>query len=419
MKSIVEMRQERAAIYEGAMAILEKARNENRDLTAEERQEYDRRLADIDRLKGDIERLERAEEVAKELAAKASREEQARKSADKAEARVVRAVDTPEYRAAFDVYLRGGLERMTPEQRNLLVAAGTPEEARAQSAVTGNLGGYLIPTDMLNRIFDAMKAFGGVRQVATILPTTSGAPLQMPSANDTANMGELIADEITDATEQDITFGQVTLGAYLYSSKEVRVPITLLQDSAFPLEGYITRKLGERLGRITNLHFTTGTGTNQPQGIVTGATLGKTGASATAVAYPELIDLIYSVDAAYRNGAKWMMHDTTIAALQKLVDNNGRPLWQPGLTQGAPDTILGYPYVANSDMPAMAANAKSILFGDLSTYHIRDVMDATLYRLNESYIKRFQIGFIMFLRSDGRCIDAGTHPIRFFQNAAA
>jgi HK97 family phage major capsid protein len=138
-----------------------------------------------------------------------------------------------------------------------------------------------------------------------------------------------------------------------------------------------------------------------------------------------LVDLLHAVDPAYRNlpTSKWMFHDSTLKALRLLVDGNNRPLWQPGLTagfgQGFPETILDKPYVINNDMPVMAANAYSVLYGDLSKYKVRRVASGTtVLRLVERYADYLQVGYIGFLRADGQLLDAGTHPIAAFQNSA-
>ena len=120
-----------------------------------------------------------------------------------------------------------------------------------------------------------------------------------------------------------------------------------------------------------------------------------------------------------------MFADSTLKALKKIKipqfsgDTNGMPLWQPGLVQGQPDRILGYPFVINQDVAAMAASAKAIVFGDLSKYLIRDVRDVTLLRLDERYAENHQVAFLAFSRHDGDLLDAGTDPVKLFVNPAA
>lgn len=410
---IVEMRQKRAALFEQARAILDKAEAEKRDLTGEEREQYDRIMADIDALKADIDRLERAEQVAKELASKTEPTDTSR-----SEQRNVPLVATPEYREAFLGWVRG--QDLTPEQRKLLSAARASIDSRALATVPGAAGGYLVPEGFYRQLIEAMKPWGGMREVATVITTASGNPLPIPTTNDTVNKGRRIAENAATTTT-DFAFGQKILGAYKYTSDTVLVSIELLQDSAFDLEAKLAQWLGTRIGRITNEEFTLGTGTDMPEGIVTAAYLGKQGAAGqtTSVTYEDLVDLEHAVNRAYRRNAKWMMADSTLKALKKLKDSMGRPLWQPGLAVREPDTIMGYPYVINDDVPAMAASAKSILFGDFSNYFIRDVMDVVVFRISEKYIENGQIGFVAFSRHDGRLIDAGTHPVVYYQNAAA
>jgi HK97 family phage major capsid protein len=268
-------------------------------------------------------------------------------------------------------------------------------------------------------LIEAQKFYGGVRQVSNVFSTDSGNTLPIPTANETAALGSILAENAT-ATTQDVAFGQVMLGAYKYTSNIVLVSMELMQDSAFDIEAYLARKLGERIGRINNQHFTNGTGTGQPQGVVTGATSGKVGATGqtTSITIDDLLDLEHSVDIAYRTGAKFMLNDQSLKAVKKLKDAQGRPLWLPGLAFKEPDTINSYGFQVNNDMQVMAANAKSILFGDFSNYWIRDVKAVQVVRFNEKYADAGQVGFVAFSRADGKLINAGTNPVAYYQNSA-
>ena len=257
-----------------------------------------------------------------------------------------------------------------------------------------------------------------MREVATVQTTASGNDIPMPTENDTSNKGAILAEN-AQITEQDITFGSTTLNAYMYTSKLVRVSMQLMQDSAFDMNSFLGVKLGERIARIHNEHFTTGTGSSQPQGVATAAVTGVTAASATAITYAEIVDLEHSLDPAYRNNARFMMKDSTLQILKKLVDGDSRPLWTAGVASGEQDRLLGYPYVINQDMPAATTGLDSLLFGDFSKYMIRDVAGAGLMRLTERYADYLQVGFFAFMRSDGKLLDAGTNPIKTLQMAAA
>jgi HK97 family phage major capsid protein len=418
------LREKRAALAKQAEAILNKATGEARALTAEEQTQFDKIHADVDALKATIDAIERQDATSAEL-------EEVEREAPPGE-------PTGEQRSqALKTWMLAQAMPVTAEQRstagrcgidlnraelNLRLAQRAPRtraEARALS-LTAAAGGYTVPQGFQRTLEEALLSVGAMREVATVLRTDSGSDLPFPTVNDTAQKG-VILGENTAAAEQDITFGQLILQAYKYSSKMVRVSVELLQDGAFNLEEYLGRALGERIGRITNDHQTTGTGSSQPNGIVTASTLGKTGASGqtTSVTYADLVDLQHSVDPAYRANAVWMLHDSTVKAIKKLVDSQGRPLWSSGIAVGEPDTILGSRYVINQSMPVMAASAKSILYGDCSKYLIRDVSDIQLLRLNERYGEYHQVAFLAFYRGDGDLLDAGTNPVKHYANAAS
>lgn len=288
------------------------------------------------------------------------------------------------------------------------------EEQRAVNQVgTDNLGGYTAPDEMMRPLEEALLAFGGMRLVSNIISTSTGNELPIPTENDTSQTGELIANETTAVGEQALTFGQLVLNAYTYSSKMIPVSWLLMQDSATNLPALIGRRAGERIGRLANAHFTTGTGSAQPKGIVTAATSsGVTTSGAAAIAYDDLVDLEHSVDIAYRTGASWMMHDTSVKILKKLKETTGLPIWVPAMTAGEPGTILGYPFVVNNSMPTGTAS-KAVIFGQLSKYIIREVRDVTLVRLDERYAEYLRTGFFAYARLDGDLLDAGTNPVKY------
>jgi HK97 family phage major capsid protein len=285
----------------------------------------------------------------------------------------------------------------------------------AQSTTT--TGGYTVADAAMRALEVALLQFGGVRSVATIIRTDTGGPLPMPTTNDTANKGARLAENTT-ATELEMTFSQVVLDAFKYSSKYLLASVEFLQDSSINVSEFIGNALGNRIGRIQNDEFTTGTGSGQPNGIVNAAASGVTGV-ADPPTHDNLQDLIHSVDPAYRPNGKFMMHDSTLKSLKKIKvlqysgDVVGLPLWQPGLTLGAPDTILGFPYVINQSMAVPGSTAKKIIFGDFSKFIIRDCRDVTLLRLDERFAELHQVAFLAFARSDSDLLDAGTNPVKY------
>lgn len=276
-------------------------------------------------------------------------------------------------------------------------------------------GGDTIPEGFVNNFERAMLQFAGIRQVADVMRTASGNDMPWPTSDDTGNEGALIAEN-TQVSEQDITTGAVVFSAYKYTSKLIRVPVELLQDSAFDLANTLGSMLGERIGRITAGHFTTGDGSSKPNGILTAATLGKTAASQTAVTADEILDLVHSVDPSYREGpgVGFMFHDNILLVIRKLKDGDGNYLWQPGFQSGVPERLVNFPITINQKMPStMTATTKIMLFGMLSKYKIRDVAEFRLRRLVERYADYDQEGFVAFSRHDGDLLDAGTHPVKY------
>ena len=267
-----------------------------------------------------------------------------------------------------------------------------------------------------------MLTYGAVRQVAEQIVTSHGEPLSWPTVDDTTNEGREISenaaadDNAGTGTSGDggpnPTFGKTTWNAYKYTSDAILVPYELLEDNAVNLVAILGPMLGERLGRITNRRFTTGTGATQPEGIVTGASLGVTTASASAIVAGEVIDLEHSVDASQRNGAGYMLHDLTLAHLRKLADTTGRFIWQAGFNTGAPDTLNNRPYYVNNHMATIAATASVLLFGNFSKYKVRRVNQVRLYRLEERYREKDKDGFVAFVREDGGLLNAGTMPVK-------
>lgn len=290
--------------------------------------------------------------------------------------------------------------------------------AQRDMSLTVAVGGYTVPEGFVNSLEQALLQFGGVRQVADVMRTDGGGDLPWPTMNDTGNKGAILAEATTFSTSVDPSFGSVIFKAFKYSSTPIIVSNELLQDSAFDLAAMIGGWLGTRIGRIQNDHFTTGTGTTLPKGVVVSSTEGVEAASKTAITASEVITLIHKLDPAYRANAQFMFHDNILAALRSLTDvTSGQFLWQPGMQAGVPDRLLGYRYVVNQSMAsAQAQSAKIMLFGDFSKYKIRDVAGIRLVRLDELFAQTDQVGFVAFLRSDGQLLDAGTHPIQHLIN---
>ena len=359
---------------------------------------YDDGMAEIEQIDA---RIARIEQVNARVA------EEARTNAV-AEAAERRGVDNKDRGLAiYAKWLKGGDKALDAEDWGHV--------RNAMSTTTGSEGGFTVDSTVATSVLDAMKAFGGMRAVSTVIATATGAPMAFPSSDGTAEIGEIVPEN-QSATDEDVSFGTIALPVYKFSSKVVTVPFELLQDSNVDVEAFVRDRLSTRLGRITNRMFTVGTGSGQPHGAQVAAPIGETAGSGetTTVKYDSLVDLQHSVDPAYRalGRTQWMFNDKTLKALRKVKDGHQRPIFVPGYEQsvpgGAPDTLLGRPITINQDMPDMAANEHAILFGDFSFYHIRDVMALEMFRFTDSaFTKKGQVGFLAWLRSGGNLIDVG------------
>ena len=392
--------------------------------TADDTAKYDAGLSDIDRIDAEIDRIEKVIKTDSAVNQALDRRAGTRDISDQ------RAQDEANAEmAVFMGWLKNGMQGLTPEQQ--AVAQRHLTTVQGAGVATGAGGGFTVPQEFLAVLETAMRAYGGMRDVATIIRTASGADMPMPTNNDTSNSGSIIAEN-TAQSVLDVTFAQVILRAFMYTSGIVPVSYQLLQDTAFDMGTWLATQLGVRLARIENNHFTLGTGAaTQPQGIANatvGLTIGHTLATggATGYTYTGLVTLQHSVDPAYRRmpNCMWMMSDTALRQVRLLLDTQNRPIFVPGYTVGSqavggePDTIMGHRLVINQDMPVPAANARSVAFGDFSKYFIREVQGIQVVRLNERFADALQVAFFGYQRVDGRIVDAGTNPIRLLQNSA-
>lgn len=409
LAKIKALREERAKLVADAQAILKQAA-----MSPEDEKKFDALMADADAKKVEIDRHQRALDAAQEMGSRieqrAGREHISKDQAEEQAQNV---------RRAYADWMRYGISGLAPEDREIMQnrfvndprMGGVPGVRNAQSVGSGSGGGYTVPDEQMASIVEAMKLYGGMRAVSTIMITGGGSDLPIPTDNDTSVVGEIITEN-SDHNDGDVSFGQVVMQAFLYSSKIIKVSRQFLQDTSISqLEAYLNRKIAQRIGRIQNTHFTTGDGSSKPRGAVTASTLGKTAAGAAAITYDELVDLMHSVDPAYQSNARWMLNFATLGIIRKLKDSANMPVWAP-MANGAPDTLLGRPYIINQDIPAATTGLKSVLYGDFSNYHIRDAGGVVLLRLEERYAEKLQVGFLGFLRSDGDLVDAGTNPVK-------
>lgn len=300
--------------------------------------------------------------------------------------------------AAFDKFLRHGFSELSAEERQAV------KELRAQGTTPDAKGGYTVPTQMLNKIVDSMKAYGGIASVAQILNTSNGQDITWSTSDGTAEEGELLGEN-TEASEEDVSFGTATLGAKKLSSKIIRVSNELLQDSGVDIEAYLAARIGQRIGRGEAKYLVQGTGAGtpvQPKGLVASVTGTVNTAAAATFTWQEMNKLKHAIDPAYRGGPKyrWAFNDSTLQVIEEMVDGQNRPLWLPDVAGGTPATILNIPYVIDQAIDGIAAGKKFAFLGDFDRFIIRRITYMTLKRLVERYAEYDQTAFLAFHRFD-------------------
>ena len=390
MSKLKTLKEKRATIYTSIDEL--RQATDGREMTAEEQQRWDTMLSDYDKADKAVEAEERYVDIQRKQA-----EEEVAKRDFQLGDRL-----GEQYRKAFADYILNGASGISPESRATI-------EQRA--GITGLVGGVTIPSLLASEIEVALKAYGGMFEAATILNTSHGGDLILPTVNDT-NAKAAIVSEYDQSTKRAPSFGSVVLKAYTYRTPIIPVSQELIQDSAFNLDAVLSGLLGDSFSRGVNEQLTTGDGTGKPTGIVTAATACTTQAAATSIKLDDIIDLIKSVNSAYARNGKFMFNRNTLWELAKIKDQSGRYIWQDSTREGTPATLFGKQYVLNDDMADIGAGNASVLFGDLTKYNIRLVQSFRVIRLNELLAEYLSIGLFGFARVDGNLLDAGTNPVK-------
>jgi len=387
MKTLNELRAERAALVKKSREFLETRAKDDMRLSAEDDATYSRMEDDLTSLDKNIERMERLAKRESDLEMPVNTPLTAKPGDKKPD--VKKGIASDMYKNAFWNNIRQ--KRLNTELLNAL------EEGELSE------GGYLVPDEFERTLVQALNEETVIRQNAHIITTSSGTH-KIPVV---ASHGEAAWMDEEDAfTESDDTFGQVNLDAHKVGTL-IRVSEELLNDAAFDLEGYIRGEFSRRIGDKEESAFLTGNGTHKPTGLLYGtggAQVGLTAGSPNQVTADEVIDLFHSLKTPYRKKAIWVLNDSTVKYIRKLKDGSGQYLWQPGIRDGEVNTILGKPYFTSAFMPEMASEAKTILFGDLSYYWIADRQGIVFKRLNELYAGTGQVGFLAYKRLDAKLV---------------
>jgi HK97 family phage major capsid protein len=388
---IKQQHEARQKAWEEAKSLLDAAASEKRDLTAEENEKYVRINADLDQraqvietIKADQDREARALEAMKGL------ENQARPVADTRK-------DDSDVEAIRSL-ARGEIRSYDFERRD--VSKGST--------------GSPVPTSFYNQVIDLARLVGPMLETSTILNTASGENLQIPSLS--AYSTGTVTSEGSEIGESDPVFNEfVTLSAYKYSFL-TQVSRELIEDSGVDILGFLAQQTGNAMGYAINNALTVGTGTVQPNGIVSRAGSAVTGTSLNPTA-DNIIDLVYSLDGAARRlpGVGFMMNGTSIANVRKLKDNAGQYLFTPSLSSEARDLLLGHPIYENPAMASAASAVKPVIFGHLPSYYVRQVGGLRLDRSDDFAFSSDLVTFRATFRVDGNLIQQS--HVKFFKSS--
>ena len=437
--SIKALKEQRFDIFKRLEELRNLANSEDHNSSSEDENNWESCNGDYDRLSRSIELTERTEELEAQLAERSEKRnlfraelpESVRDAAPSREERDDALQGWARHQMGLDLEERHQLAcrkcKIDPTKETFTADLyqgnydNLRREMRAvQETSPGSVGGFTIPTGFVYELERALLSFGGMRAVSSVIRTEQGNDIHWPETNDTGNIGSLLS-EATVVPDQDVVFSETVLKAYKVTSKMVKCSNELLEDSAFNLSEILGSMLGERIGRCLNQLFTTGTGSSQPSGIVSGSISGKTADATGAITAAEIIDLFHSIDPAYRDSPSsvWMMNDSTVAAVRKLTGSDGQFLWQPGMQAGIPDRLYGRAVQINQDVADISAGSFPILFGDFSKYKIRDVRGLRVVRLRERFADLDLQGFTAFHRADGVLLNAGTNPVKYLTMAAS
>ena len=381
MDKINELIEKRAKLWEEAKNFLDTHTDEDGKLSAEDAATYEKMESDVVDMKKSIDRLQRQAVIDRELNKPTSKPIINEPTAGK-----------PLNIRATDEYKQGMLTAMRTRFRTI---SDVLQEGNDQQ------GGYLVPEEYDKRLIDVLTEENIMRSLATKITTSGEHKINIAATKPAAAWIE----EGEALTFGDATFDQIVMDAY---KLHVAIKITeeLLYDNAFNLESYIIDQFGKALANAEEEAFLNGDGKGKPAGIFDAEKGGQvnTTTSGNTISADDIITLIYNLKRPYRKSAAFITNDKTLASIRKLKDNNGVYMWQPSLTAGEPDRLMGYAVHTSQFAPESATGKPVMAFGDFSYYNIGDRGSRSMQELKELFAGNGMVGYVMKERVDGRLI---------------
>src|SRR5680860_1441856 len=301
--------------------------------------------------------------------------------------------------------------------------AGTEEglrdlERKAMSIGSDPDGGYAVPEELDRNIYALQREATPMRAISTVQRVSNENYKKLVNLHGAASgwVGETAArTETGSPTLAELTpsFGEI----YANPAATQRS----LDDVFFDAEEWLAQEVAMEFSEKENLAFTSGNGTNKPKGILDylsnttadgtrafgtlqQVNTGVSGDFAAADPHNIFIDAVYALKAAHRGNSRWVINKSALASVRKMQDGNGNLIWQPGLSEGQPQTLMGYPVTENEDMPNIAANSSSIAFGDFKRgYQIVDIVGTRVLR--DPYTNKPYVHFYTTKRVGGHVVD--------------
>ena len=393
MPKLKELREKRGGLIAEAQALLDVAETGERDLTAEESEQWDKLHTEQGKIGETVKREERQQEANREAAAKVVSETTpgngGASSKEEREKRELR---------AFGKYLTSGI-----------LSGEGMEEFRALQADADISGGYLVAPELfVAELIQAVDNEVFIRGLATKHTLTQAASLGVPTLDTDVEDATWTSEIGTVNEDTALAFGKRSLEPHKLS-KLVKISMKLLRLGAIAPEQLVMARLAYKFGVTEEKAFMTGSGAQRPLGIFIasddGISTGRdvsTDNTSTAITADGLINVKYFLKSQYHGAAQWIFHRDAMKMIAKFKDGEGQYLWQPGLQEGQPDRLLSFPVNMSEYVPNTFETTLYVgMLGDYSKYWIVDSLSMEVQRLVELYAANDQVGFIARAEVDG------------------